>query len=466
MSFIKTFLAVRRRDLNSSLQQYQRHQNKRLEAILTHAKAHVPLHHSRIQSTDPTRLHEIPPMGKDDLMRDRIQALDLTALHRMGISKDRLRAFEVSMEQPNPWIEDQIRLTRTSGTSGLPTDIFRTRKTLGIESALEIARHVLPNNPIRPYLKRGGIRIASLFYQAPWSASHQRIGRIAARFNQLIKTRSYSIFDPWEQTLQSLDDFNPHRLISYPKYLVAIAQAREQGICPHLYPEAIYSIGDLLDARAQAIIQKAFPLATIRIQYGAVESASMAFSCPQGRLHYNTDYYVMEPQSAKGYPARPGSFSDHVLITNLIRTFQPIIRYRLDDRIRWVEGGCSCGSQLPVIEIAGRRFPTFQTLDDEGNPAAIEAYHIRQALAAFQHLTSRVVQSRIDHFEFFLGSIEKVDISTTFGPVRSALKQLFMDHRCGESVTFNLLVEASTMGSDRHYKVRQFQPFVKESQNH
>jgi phenylacetate-CoA ligase len=33
---------------------------------------------------------------------------------------------------------------------------------------------------------------------------------------------------------------------------------------------------------------------------------------------------------------------------------QPLIRYRLADRVRWRGRGCACGSRLPVIEVEGR----------------------------------------------------------------------------------------------------------------
>ena len=50
----------------------------------------------------------------------------------------------------------------------------------------------------------------------------------------------------------------------------------------------------------------------------------------------------------------PGQRSDTVLLTNLVNTVQPLIRYDLGDRITWHGSGCACGSALPVIEVLGR----------------------------------------------------------------------------------------------------------------
>jgi phenylacetate-CoA ligase len=51
---------------------------------------------------------------------------------------------------------------------------------------------------------------------------------------------------------------------------------------------------------------------------------------------------------------KPGEFGATTLLTNLSNHVQPIIRYDLGDRVRFVPGVCSCGSALPVIEVQGR----------------------------------------------------------------------------------------------------------------
>ena len=43
-----------------------------------------------------------------------------------------------------------------------------------------------------------------------------------------------------------------------------------------------------------------------------------------------------------------------LVVTPLFREGQPLVRYRLGDRVRLPAGGCVCGSELPTIEVLGR----------------------------------------------------------------------------------------------------------------
>jgi phenylacetate-coenzyme A ligase PaaK-like adenylate-forming protein len=58
-----------------------------------------------------------------------------------------------------------------------------------------------------------------------------------------------------------------------------------------------------------------------------------------------------------------GTAGATTLLTNLANHVQPIIRYDLGDRVRFVAGECACGGSLPVIEVEGRADDVL-TLDD------------------------------------------------------------------------------------------------------
>src|SRR5262249_44980425 len=87
-------------------------------------------------------------------------------------------------------------------------------------------------------------------------------------------------------------------------------------------------------------------------EYGASECMSIACSCPQGRLHVNADWVVLEPVDADYHPTPPGEPSHTVLLTNLANRVQPIIRYDLGDSVTL--DSCACGSVLPAIHVEGR----------------------------------------------------------------------------------------------------------------
>ncbi len=43
-----------------------------------------------------------------------------------------------------------------------------------------------------------------------------------------------------------------------------------------------------------------------------------------------------------------------LVVTNLDRRLHPVIRYRVGDRARWVDGACPCGRTTPRFELLGR----------------------------------------------------------------------------------------------------------------
>ncbi len=55
-------------------------------------------------------------------------------------------------------------------------------------------------------------------------------------------------------------------------------------------------------------------------------------------------------QGESGAPADEGD----ILVTHLHRRLQPLIRYRVGDRGRRINSRCTCGLNLPVIELDGR----------------------------------------------------------------------------------------------------------------
>ena len=63
----------------------------------------------------------------------------------------------------------------------------------------------------------------------------------------------------------------------------------------------------------------------------------------------------------------PGEFGATTLLTNLSNRVQPIIRYDLGDRVRFVPGACACGSSLPVIDVQGRADDVLTLEDAQGH---------------------------------------------------------------------------------------------------
>ena len=88
--------------------------------------------------------------------------------------------------------------------------------------------------------------------------------------------------------------------------------------------------------------------------YGSSEAVGLTFECKNKQLHVNSDWYILEPVDEHNQPVLPGQLSQSVLVTNLANRVQPIIRYKMGDRVTISPDTCQCGSPFPVIHVIGR----------------------------------------------------------------------------------------------------------------
>jgi len=116
--------------------------------------------------------------------------------------------------------------------------------------------------------------------------------------------------------------------------------------------------GEQLSPAQQQLIQRAFGC-KVRNAYGASEFYSMAFECAKGQLHLNDDWVILEAVDERMQAVALGTLSHTTLLTNLANRTQPLLRYRLQDRIRFVAQPCACGCAFPVIQVEGRADDTW-----------------------------------------------------------------------------------------------------------
>jgi phenylacetate-CoA ligase len=120
--------------------------------------------------------------------------------------------------------------------------------------------------------------------------------------------------------------------------------------------EMVMSNAEPLYEHQRKRIQKAFGCPT-RETYGMAELVAAASECGAGRLHQWPEVGVAELEQDDGaiVAQRPGA-SGNLIATGLLNFAQPLIRYRLGDRITFDdEMECACGRSLPrIAAIEGR----------------------------------------------------------------------------------------------------------------
>jgi hypothetical protein len=165
-------------------------------------------------------------------------------------------------------------------------------------------------------------------------------------------TRSFSILQSTASLIDALNDYAPTIISTYPTVAALLADEAARATLVH-QPREVWTGGETLTPGVRKWVEKSLNCA-VRNSYGASEFLTIGWECGQGHLHANNDWLILEPVDHKGHPVPPGQPSHTTLLTNLVNTVQPLIRYDLGDQITFGRQRCACGSPLPVIEVAGR----------------------------------------------------------------------------------------------------------------
>jgi phenylacetate-CoA ligase len=316
-------------------------QQRRLQALLASALAGSPLYARRARGAQT--LTDFAPIGKSELMA----GFDEWATDRRITRAAARQRLAQDGDVAQAWLGRYLLWT-SSGTSGEPGLFVQDTAALAAFDAIDAQRLRGPAAlPLRgPTAYVGAVSGAY--------AGHVYMQRL----RQLLPAgwvpgcSLHSVLKPIDTLVQELQAQAPSVLITYPSCAQALAQQQQEGHL-RLRPQELWLGGEQLSPQRRRMLQRSFGC-TLRNSYGASEFFSIAFECAQGHLHVNEDWVILEPVDAQMRPVPAGELSHSVLLTNLANHTQPLIRYRLSDRVRFLRQPCACGNRFAAIEVQGR----------------------------------------------------------------------------------------------------------------
>jgi len=164
--------------------------------------------------------------------------------------------------------------------------------------------------------------------------------------SKILQFQFFDIFIPMEKHFEKLAVLNPDILVAQPSVLCLLAEAISNGKIT-VSPQKIISIAEVLTEEDREYLEKVFKQ-TIHQIYQCTEGF-LAASCKYGSLHFNEDFIHIEKKYINEEKTK-----FHPIITDLLRSSQPVIRYELNDIIT-EKKHCACGSKMLAIEkIEGR----------------------------------------------------------------------------------------------------------------
>jgi phenylacetate-CoA ligase len=317
-----------------------RHQRDQLQALLGHARTHVPFYRERLRDVGDLPADETWPevwRRIAPLTRAEIQAAD---------------AKGSMITEALPPGHGELREIYTSGSTGRPIRSVRTQLWELMWSAFTVRDHLWHRRDFHGTL-------ATLRESGPGKALYpegtraESWGYSSATILKTGPMAGLNITTPVEQQVEWLRRQNPDYLLTHPTVAHRLAAyCRKHGIrLPRL--KQVITISENLKPEVRSTVRGAWDVPLVDI-YSTREIGYIALQCPE-REHYHiqSEHVLAEVLNEEGKACVSGEVGK-LLVTSLHNLAMPLIRYDIGD---YVEVGrpCPCGRGLPVINrILGR----------------------------------------------------------------------------------------------------------------
>jgi len=309
----------------------KKYQEKKIKEIARYAVEHSKFFKEYYNKYDINNYSSLPMVNK------RIMMDNLTEYNTLGLNKDDLINFALNVEKTRDFSLrfNGINIGMSSGTSGNKGIVITTKEEENYIKVMYASRLVLPK----------GEKINCAFIlriSTPAFAYHQS-GNKLTYINQL---------QPIEKTIEQLEKLNPNIVSAPPSMLKLLAIELQKGRLK-ISPKLLYSYAEILYPEVKEYLENNFRCEVHEIYQGS--EGCYALTCRHGNLHINEDMVFFELLNERGLPTKEGEPCHKLLVTELHKKSQPIIRYELNDIITISKKKCSCGSNFRVIkQIQGR----------------------------------------------------------------------------------------------------------------
>ena len=320
-------------------------QTSRLRALLSTALERSPFHARRLAGVEPstfelTDLPSLPVMTKPEMMAELDEVVTDRRLTRAGMEEHLSRLGE----EPVLYQDDYLVLV-SGGSSGV-----RGMYAYGRAELVEYLAGVL-----RP----GMANVAAFFGWPPSepvpvamvaapTALHATRATPAVAEGAVANFTHAPVTLPFDTIVERVQAAQPMLLAGYPTMIARLADAQREGRLS-IAPVMVLATSEQLTAELSERIAAGFG-APPGNSFGSSEG--LQGSAPPGSdaFDFASDLAVIEFVDADDRPVPPGTTADHVLVTNLFNHTQPLIRYRIDDRMTEVPPGDAHGHQRARVE--------------------------------------------------------------------------------------------------------------------
>ena len=333
--------------------------------LVRHANRHSPYYATVIKdrgiAIDTCTPADFPVLTKATLMAN----FDAIVTDRR-VSKQAIAEFLTRSTDPNDLFLDEFHVIHTSGSSGEIGYFVYSNEDWQRGMAQGMRRRSIRTPRV------GFRRLRLGFYGAigghfaavsMMSAATQGLSRL------LVKVGLYEVNEPLPLIVQQPNEFQPDILSGYTSALTMLAARQREGAL-RIKPVFISTGGESMSPAQRALLEQTFGCPAVS-GYGSSEHLMMGISGPgQSTMILLDDDLIYEMRE------------DHSLVTNLFNFTLPLIRYRMADILRPVEGASSRPPYLEIHSIVGRNEESPMFLNRDGVQDFISPHTINEIFVA------------------------------------------------------------------------------------
>ena len=298
----------------------------RFTRLVGHAYKEVPYYRALFDSVGfkPGHLKQLADLRVVPVTtRERLQEISRDELISRAVRSNRLRA------------------SRTSGSTGTPIAVYRTRQESWSRKMLTLRTFLHNGLRCNDHVVTISRRASGASFE--WFHKRWPVGAL----------RNLWFHEEPEQIIRCLQRLQPTVIYGFASNLAIIADLMlRQGI-DDIRPRLLATSSDQLTAGYRGLLARAFHSEPLDL-YNCTELGDVAWECQRRQgLHVNADWLCVEVLRA-GEPVEPGGTGE-VVVTPLYRYAMPLIRYSPGDIATLAQDPCLCGVTLPMLaQLEGR----------------------------------------------------------------------------------------------------------------
>jgi phenylacetate-CoA ligase len=349
--------------------------------------------------------------------KEQVENMSLDEVSRIPfLEKNALRLYGESTLMADGYTKNGT-FHSSSGSTGTPTKIYFSKVThQRWSAAFEVRiRHWAGIDYKTPRGMIGGRRVLP-------NASD---GPPYYRFNMVEKQVYYSAYHIAPNTVYNyIEGMRKHGVqymngYAVSNYLLA-SFIKNQGLkAPKL--EAVITSSEKLTPQMRAVFEEVYQCKSYD-SWSGVEACALVSECEHGSLHISEDVGILEILDENGNEVGEGETGE-VVCTGFLNYDQPLIRYRIGDRMTKGKGQCKCGRQMPIIEEIEGRLEDVVTGPD--GRQMVRFHSIFVGIPTIER--TQVIQHSIDHLEIKIQnevSLTEEEVKLIDTRVRSQLGQI------------------------------------------